>query len=147
VPVGVAGPLTLTSGRYSVDSADGRLHETGRSTEQVYVPLAHTEGGLTASMLRGMSAVNREGGVRTWVLRDRMTRASCFVFQSVGEAVQFAAWIGAHAAGMRAWLGDPENPLRSDRSPACPAQPARRVVGGGHACRGDGATCCILLHR
>src|SRR5260370_22732246 len=40
-----------------------------------------------------------------------MTRASCFVFASTGEAVAFAGWIAAHAGAMRAWLHDPANPL------------------------------------
>src|SRR5262245_10714534 len=50
LPVGVVGPLTLDLGRYHTNPDDGRLAETGRAAEQVYVPLAHTEGGLSASM-------------------------------------------------------------------------------------------------
>jgi hydroxymethylglutaryl-CoA reductase (NADPH) len=112
LPVSVAGPLSITMGAYALDPQGG-LSETGRTTEQVYVPLAHTEGGLSASMLRGMAAVNRDGGVRTYVLRDRMTRASCFVFRSAHEALRCAEWVAAHAGAMRAWLGDPQNPLRA----------------------------------
>ena len=43
------------------------------------MPLAHTEGGLSASLYRGARAAAESGGFRTWVVRDRMTRASCFV--------------------------------------------------------------------
>ena len=113
LPVGVAGPLTITLGSYQVDPTDGRIAEAGRASEEVYVPLAHTEGSLSASMLRGMTAINRDGGVRTYVLRDRMTRASCFVFETTGEAVRFSQWIASHGASMRQWLGDPDHPLRA----------------------------------
>jgi hydroxymethylglutaryl-CoA reductase (NADPH) len=114
LPVAVVGPLVLSLGRYSF-SSDGALAETSRSTEQAYVPLAHTEGALSASMLRGINAVNQGGGVQTYVLRDRMTRASCFVFRSVGDAVCFSQWVASRVPAMRAWLGDTDNPLASQR--------------------------------
>jgi hydroxymethylglutaryl-CoA reductase (NADPH) len=114
LPVGVAGPLALSLGQYRLNPGDGRLIETDRTAEEVHVPLAHTEGGLSASVLRGMTAVNQDGGVRTYVLRDRMTRASCFLFESVADAMRFAEWVAAQNASMRAWLGDPTNPLRGE---------------------------------
>jgi hydroxymethylglutaryl-CoA reductase (NADPH) len=114
LPVGVAGPIAVDLGRYETDPASGRLAETGRRREEVYVPLAHTEGGLTASLLRGAAAVARDGGVRTHVLRDRMTRASCFVFDTAAAALRLAAWISGQAGAMRAWLEDPANPLRGE---------------------------------
>ena len=114
LPVAVAGPLALNLGQYAL-SSDGAVTEVSRTAEQVYVPLAHTEGALSASMLRGMAAVSWQGGVRTYVLRDRMTRASCFVFRSVGDADRFSSWVRAQVVAMRAWLGDPDNPLASQR--------------------------------
>jgi hydroxymethylglutaryl-CoA reductase (NADPH) len=67
----------------------------------VLVPLAHTEGGLTLSMTRGATAA---GVVRTYVLADRITRASCFVCADAGEAIALARWIEAELAAMREWL-------------------------------------------
>ncbi len=115
LPVGIVGPLRLSLGRYRVDPETGALVEEGRATDDVYVPLAHTEGGLSASMLRGMTAVFAEGGVRTFVLHDRMTRDSCFVFRTTEEAVIFSRWVEAHTPGMRAWLRDLENPLHGEK--------------------------------
>jgi hydroxymethylglutaryl-CoA reductase (NADPH) len=115
LPVSVVGPLRLTLGSYHVDEADGRLIEDERHTEELYVPLAHSEGGLSASMQRGIAAVLDGGSLQTFVLRDRMTRNSCFVFETTGEAVQCAAWFRAHTADLRAWLADPANPLYAER--------------------------------
>ena len=61
----------------------------------MHIPLAHTEGGLTASMTRGALAA---GTVRTYVLHDRITRASCFVCRDAAEAVALARWIECRAA-------------------------------------------------
>ena len=78
--------------------------ETGRDEEDVVVPLAHTEGGLTASMQRGAKAAAESGGFRTYVLADRITRASCFVCKSAGEALTLARWLEGEVPAMRALL-------------------------------------------
>ena len=111
LPVGVVGPLAVSLGRYHLDDV-GEVQEKGREDDQVFVPLAHTEGGLSASIQRGVSAVALAGGVRTYVLADRMTRDSCFVFQTSTEALRLAQWISANSAQMASWLRDPANPLR-----------------------------------
>ena len=54
VPVSVA-QLRVSLGRYEL-SDEGDVVETGRDEEEVVVPLAHTEGGLTASVQRGAKA-------------------------------------------------------------------------------------------
>lgn len=113
LPVGVVGPLALNWGQYELDP-QGHLHERGRQEEQVFVPLAHTEGGLSASLQRGVTAVALAGGVRTHVLADRMTRDSCFVFSSTQEALALSQWVAAHAADMAAWLKGPARSLPSD---------------------------------
>ena len=105
LPVGVVGPLRLNWGQYELDR-HGQLHERGRQEDRVFVPLAHTEGGLSASIQRGVTAVALAGGVRTYVLADRITRDSCFVFSSTQEALALADWVAAHAADMAAWLKD-----------------------------------------
>ena len=75
IPVSVA-ELQISLGEYEL-SPEGDVVETGRAAEEVVVPLAHTEGGLTASVQRGARAVAESGGFTTHVLADRITRASC----------------------------------------------------------------------
>jgi len=115
LPVSVVGPLRLNLGGYHVDATDGRLVEDARTTDEVYVPLAHSEGGLSASMQRGIAAVLDGGSVQTFVLQDRMTRDSCFVFETTEDAVLCARWIADNRQAMRTWLHDPANPLYSER--------------------------------
>jgi hydroxymethylglutaryl-CoA reductase (NADPH) len=110
LPVSVVGPLRLTLGSYHLDEAGGLVEEE-RHTEEVYVPLAHSEGGLSASMQRGIAAVLDGGSLETFVLRDRITRDSCFVFETAAEAIRCAAWLAEHSAELRTWLHDTENPL------------------------------------
>jgi hydroxymethylglutaryl-CoA reductase (NADPH) len=102
IPVSVA-QLDVSLGSYKL-SDDGEVVETGRVVEQVTVPLAHSEGGLTASLQRGAKAVELSGGFRTHVVADRITRASCFVCRDAGDALELARWIGAHVDEMREWL-------------------------------------------
>jgi len=113
LPVSVVGPLRVDLGRYRLDEA-GALIEEGREADEVYVPLAHTEGGLSASMQRGAAAVLEGSPVRTHVVHDRMTRDSCFLFRTTEEALTFARWVAAQAPEMRRWLHDPANPLHRE---------------------------------
>ena len=115
LPVGVVGPLSVNLGQYTL-AASGEVQEEKRIGDHVFVPLAHTEGGLSASVQRGISAVALAGGVRTHVLADRMTRDSCFVFRSTEEALTLARWITAQVSAMTEWLGNPANPLRTTRT-------------------------------
>lgn len=115
LPVGVVGPLALNWGDYVLDESGG-LQERSRIQDAPYVPLAHTEGGLSASVQRGVSAVALAGGVRTHVLADRMTRDSCFVFSSTEEAVRLANWVAEQAPAMTEWLQDPANPFRQAKT-------------------------------
>ena len=106
IPVSVVGPLEIELGEYELEEPFGRVTETGRSRDQVYVPLAHTEGGLSASLYRGARAAAESGGFRTYVLRDRITRASCFVCVSTDDAVRLSRFLEAHVAEMRRWLAE-----------------------------------------
>ena len=104
VPVAVVGPIDVEFGEYALEEPEGRVVERGRGQEGVYVPLANTEGGLSISLYRGARAVGESGGFRTFVLKDRITRASAFLFADVGEAVTFARWIEEQVPEMQAWL-------------------------------------------
>ena len=106
IPVSVIGPLELELGEYELEEPFGRLVETGRQRDRVFVPLAHTEGGLSASLYRGARAASESGGFKTFVLGDRITRASCFVCGSAEEAVALSRFLEAHVAEMRRWLAE-----------------------------------------
>jgi len=111
IPVS-AVPVAIELGTYEL-SDDGDVVERGRETETVHVPLAHTEGGLTASMTRGALAA---GTVRTYVLHDRITRASCFVCADAAEAIALARWIDGEMPAMREWLESNDDPMLSRRA-------------------------------
>ena len=111
IPVS-AVPLEIELGDYEL-SAAGDPVETARATETVHVPLAHTEGGLTASMTRGALAA---GAIRTYVLHDRITRASCFVCTNAGSAVSLARWVEAELPAMQVWLDSSDDPSLSKRA-------------------------------
>jgi hydroxymethylglutaryl-CoA reductase (NADPH) len=112
-PVSVVGPLGIELGTYELAEPDGALRELSRAREDVYVPLAHTEGGLSASVYRGARAAAESGGFRTYVLHDRITRASCFVCRSTAEAVELARWIEGELESMRHWLAEQDDPTLS----------------------------------
>jgi hydroxymethylglutaryl-CoA reductase (NADPH) len=105
VPVAVVGPLEVELGEYELEEPTGRFVERRRGRDSVYVPLANTEGGLSISLARGARAAADSGGFKTQVLRDRITRASAFLFENSGDALAFARWIEGQLQPMREWLG------------------------------------------
>jgi hydroxymethylglutaryl-CoA reductase (NADPH) len=111
IPVSVA-QLRVSLGDYELDE-EGAVVERARSDEEVTVPLAHTEGGLTASLQRGALAA---GTIRTLVLADRITRASCFVCASAAEAAELARWLEGELPSMREWLAAAPLPELSTRA-------------------------------
>jgi hydroxymethylglutaryl-CoA reductase (NADPH) len=113
VPVSVVGPIEVELGEYELREPDGEVAETGRASDSVFVPLAHTEGGLSASLHRGARAVAESGGFRTYVLADRLTRASCFVCGSAGDAIALGRWIEGELPAMRSWLVEQDDPSLS----------------------------------
>jgi hydroxymethylglutaryl-CoA reductase (NADPH) len=110
IPVAVIGPLPVELGEYDLEEPAGTLRERGRSADEVFVPLAQTEGSMAASLYRGARAAVESGGFRTFVLKDRITRASCFVCKSAGDAVTLARWIESEAVSMRSWIAELEDP-------------------------------------
>ncbi|HLK46467.1 MAG TPA: hypothetical protein VKT18_10775, partial [Acidimicrobiales bacterium] len=111
IPVS-AVPVQIELGTYALTD-DGVVEETARAAETVHVPLAHTEGGLTASMTRGALAA---GPIRTYVLHDRITRASCFVCADASEAIALARWVEGELPSMRSWLESADDPFLSKRA-------------------------------
>jgi hydroxymethylglutaryl-CoA reductase (NADPH) len=108
LPVSVA-QLSVSLGRYELSEA-GEVVETGRAHEEVVVPLAHTEGGLTASVQRGAKAIAESGGSRTYVIADRITRASCFVCKTTRDALVLARWVEERVPEMRDFLRESDSP-------------------------------------
>jgi hydroxymethylglutaryl-CoA reductase (NADPH) len=111
IPVS-AVPIQIELGGYELDD-HGAVVEKSRATETIHVPLAHTEGGLTASMTRGALAA---GTVRTYVLHDRITRASCFVCRDAADAVALGRWIDAELPKFKEWLETSDDPSLSKRA-------------------------------
>jgi hydroxymethylglutaryl-CoA reductase (NADPH) len=108
LPVSVA-QLRISLGEYELTD-DGEVVETDRAEEDVVVPLAHTEGGLTASVQRGARAAELSGGFRTHVVADRITRASCFVCRDAGDALTLARWLADHVDDARTFLRETDIP-------------------------------------
>ena len=104
VPVAVVGPIDVELGDYALEEPEGRLVERGRgrraSTSRSPTPRAASRSPSTAAPARSASP----GGFRTYVLKDRITRASAFLFEDVAQAVEFSGWIEAQLEAMRAWL-------------------------------------------
>jgi hydroxymethylglutaryl-CoA reductase (NADPH) len=115
IPVAVV-PIGVELGEYELAEPGGDVVERGRAAEEIFVPLAHTEGGLSASLQRGARAAEESGGFRTYVIKDRITRASCFVCKSVAEALALARWLEDELPAMRDWLDTTELPQRSTRA-------------------------------
>jgi hydroxymethylglutaryl-CoA reductase (NADPH) len=111
IPVSVC-PIKIELGEYEL-SETGEILETGRNAETVHVPLAHTEGSLTLSMTRGATAA---GTVCTYLLADRITRASCFICRDAAEAIALARWVEAELPAMREWLESSDDPRLSRRA-------------------------------
>lgn len=81
VPVGVAGPLRVNG-----------IYAQG----DYYVPLATTEAALVASYCRGALTISEAGGASALLLREGVSRAPGFAFESLHGVGQFVAWaVGA----------------------------------------------------
>ncbi len=87
MPLGIAGPLKVNG-----TNAKGEF----------YVPMATTEGALIASVNRGMKAVTLSGGANSKVLKDMMTRAPVFEFDSINDVASFLEWLEKNQKGITA---------------------------------------------
>ncbi|KAH9104500.1 hypothetical protein LEN26_008245 [Aphanomyces euteiches] len=74
LPVGLAGPIKVNG-------------------ENVFLPMATTEGCLIASTNRGCKVLNMGGGVDSIVLADSITRAPCVRFARAVDAASLKAYL------------------------------------------------------
>ena len=88
VPVGISGPLTVRGER--VDPG-----------EEIYVPLATTEGALVASVNRGCRALRESGGAIVRVDDVGMTRAPVFRASGIEQAREFLDWVSTNEPQIR----------------------------------------------
>jgi len=86
VPMGAVGPLAI-NGEYVED--------------EVYAPLATTEGALIASVNRGCAALREAGGATVHVEDVGMTRAPVFRTSGIEETRDFVTWIEEHEEEIR----------------------------------------------
>lgn len=86
VPIGLAGPLRI----------DGEHIQ-----DDVYVPMATTEGTLVASYSRGMRILTEAGGVKTTIVERFMQRAPVFHFSDARDARTFGNWMRSHIEDIR----------------------------------------------
>ncbi len=77
VPVGLIGPLRIAGLNVRDD---------------VYVPLATSEGALVASYDRGARLISQAGGVTCLLTQEQVQRAPAFVFETIADAAHFAVW-------------------------------------------------------
>ncbi len=79
IPLGIAGPL--------------KLRTTNSKLQTHYIPLATTEGALTASVSRGCKAATESGGITVFVENVGMTRGPVFKLKNLEEAMKTEIWI------------------------------------------------------
>lgn len=89
VPVGITGPLSVRGDRVRPD-------------EEIYVPLATTEGALIASTNRGCRALRDAGGAAVRVEDVGMTRAPVFRTGGLEDARRLLKWVEENEERIRA---------------------------------------------
>jgi hydroxymethylglutaryl-CoA reductase (NADPH) len=99
IPVGVIGPLTIR-GRWV------------REDEEIFVPLATTEGALLASANRGCRAIREAGGARVDVEDVGMTRAPVFKTGGIEETKRFLSWVRENEDRIRAIMENTSSYLK-----------------------------------
>ena len=80
MPIGVIGPLTINGEHVDVD-------------EEIFVPMATTEGALIASTNRGCRALREAGGAVVRVDNVGMTRAPVFRTQGIVQTRELIEWL------------------------------------------------------
>jgi len=80
IPIGITGPLSVNGSYVSAE-------------EEIYVPLATTEGALIASTNRGCRAIREAGGAVVRVEDIGMTRAPVFRSSGIEDTRRFLDWV------------------------------------------------------
>lgn len=143
MPVSMVGPARIEMGQY--DWQDGEFRELSRHTDdQIYVPLAHTEGGLSMSMQRGIHVLNRTGGVKTYVLSDMMTRDSAFAFESAEDSKAFYDFMHENRRDLMQWMNRPDHPDKTLKAGQTVADVSRHAVLLGIDAHLVGSVCHLL---
>jgi hydroxymethylglutaryl-CoA reductase (NADPH) len=75
IPLGLAGPVSING-----ENAKGEF----------FIPLATTEGALTASVNRGCSVINKSGGASALILKNEQSRSILFKANSITAAKKFS---------------------------------------------------------
>ncbi len=88
IPMGIIGPLSVRG-------------EQVEPEEEIYVPLATTEGALVASANRGCRAIREAGGATVRIEDMGMTRAPVFRTSGIEETQKFIRWIRDHEEDIR----------------------------------------------
>ncbi len=78
IPLGVAGPLKIRGGFVN---------------DELFLPLATTEGALVASVNRGCSVINASEGSNVAIFQDVMTRAPVFKLENLKRTREFFEWV------------------------------------------------------
>ena len=78
IPVGVAGPLLIKG---------------GAGSEEVFAPIATSEGALVSSINRGCRALQMSGGVTARTLKQRMVRAPFFDCGTLLNCLALKSWL------------------------------------------------------
>jgi len=88
IPMGVTGPISIQGEHVDPE-------------EEIYVPLATTEGALIASANRGCRALREAGGAVVRVDDVGMTRAPVFRSSGIAQTREFLAWVASHEDEIR----------------------------------------------
>jgi hydroxymethylglutaryl-CoA reductase (NADPH) len=78
VPTGIIGPLYVKGSAWEDD---------------VFVPMATSEGALIASYHRGAKATRLSGGIHSVCLQEMVQRSPVFKFRDLGEVGNFLVWV------------------------------------------------------
>jgi hydroxymethylglutaryl-CoA reductase (NADPH) len=88
IPLGITGPIRVRGEHVDPE-------------EEIYVPLATTEGALIASTNRGCRAIREAGGAVVRVDDIGMTRAPVFRTSGIAETRDFIRWVAEHENEIR----------------------------------------------
>lgn len=79
IPLGICGPL--------------KMAHSDSEKEDLFIPIATSEGALVSSITRGAFAISLCGGFKSRVMRKRMYRAPVFTFENIDHADMFITWL------------------------------------------------------